>query len=300
MKRRQGKLDEAIELQNRAAELDPLNQDIWVNLGRSYRGARRFNEARQMFDRALTIAPGDLDITEKKAETYLAEGDLDAAGRLLEGVEVPPNNIVFALAFYSTQVQLLLYRRQFDQALAKVSADVARAKNLPPLLIAMSHRFTGMVHSAKGDLATARPLFLQAQRELRALREQGETGLPLADTLIEVDARLGERQEVDREADALLEFRRGDAVRKIQSGDNLFNKRICRVLIEFEFAEARLELRRGRLDFVTRETDFGRVGRILKDAGFRGYVSIEHEGKALPAEAIRRSVDLLREAFAGL
>jgi sugar phosphate isomerase/epimerase len=48
------------------------------------------------------------------------------------------------------------------------------------------------------------------------------------------------------------------------------------------------------------DTDFGRVGRILKDAGFRGYVSIEHEGKALPAEAIRRSVDLLREAFSGL
>ncbi|PYK46758.1 MAG: hypothetical protein DME46_01125 [Verrucomicrobia bacterium] len=213
VKRRQGKLDEAIDMQKRASELDPLNQDIWVNLGRSYRGARRFNEARQMFDRALTIAPGDLDITEKKAETYLAEGDLDAAGRLLEGVEVPPNNIAFALGFYSTQVQLLLYRRQFDQALAKVSADVARAKNLPPLVVAMSHRFTGMVHSAKGDLATARPLFLQAQRELRALREQGETGLPLADTLIEVDARLGERQEVDREADALLKTTAKDAWR---------------------------------------------------------------------------------------
>ena len=48
------------------------------------------------------------------------------------------------------------------------------------------------------------------------------------------------------------------------------------------------------------DTDFARVGRILKEAGFRGYVSIEHEGKALPAEAIRRSVDTLRDAFAGL
>src|SRR5205085_7051506 len=133
----------------------------------------------------------DLDITEKKAETFLAEGDLDAAGRLLEGVEVPPNNIAFALGFYSTQVQLLLYRRQFDQALAKVSADVARAKNLPPLLIAMSHRFIGSMQSVKGNPATARPFYLQAQRELRALREQGETGLALADALIEIDARLG-------------------------------------------------------------------------------------------------------------
>src|SRR5205823_247934 len=34
VKRRQGKLDEAIELQRKASELDPLNQDVWVNLGR--------------------------------------------------------------------------------------------------------------------------------------------------------------------------------------------------------------------------------------------------------------------------
>jgi L-ribulose-5-phosphate 3-epimerase len=48
------------------------------------------------------------------------------------------------------------------------------------------------------------------------------------------------------------------------------------------------------------ETDFRRIGRILKDAGFRGYVSIEHEGKAMPDEALRHSVALLRDAFAGL
>src|SRR5213078_4373606 len=101
-------------------------------------------------------------------------------------------------------VDLLLYRRQFDQALAKVSADVARATNLPPLLVAMSHNFKGYAHNAKGDRATARPFFLQAQRELRTLREQGETGEPLAEGLIEVEARLGAREEVDREAEALL------------------------------------------------------------------------------------------------
>jgi TolB-like protein/Tfp pilus assembly protein PilF len=52
VKRRQGKLDESIEAQQQATKLDPLNEDIWVNLARSYRGARRFDEARAMYDRA--------------------------------------------------------------------------------------------------------------------------------------------------------------------------------------------------------------------------------------------------------
>ena len=66
-----------------SAKLDPLNEDIWVNLGRSYRGARRFDEARAMFDRALTIAPGDASIIGHKAETYLAQGDLDTTWHLV-------------------------------------------------------------------------------------------------------------------------------------------------------------------------------------------------------------------------
>ncbi|MEY2574771.1 MAG: adenylate cyclase, partial [Verrucomicrobiota bacterium] len=45
VKRRQGKLDESLELLLRAAQMDPLNQDIWANLAWSYRGMRRFADA---------------------------------------------------------------------------------------------------------------------------------------------------------------------------------------------------------------------------------------------------------------
>ncbi|MBA3882226.1 MAG: hypothetical protein H0X73_05765 [Chthoniobacterales bacterium] len=50
VKRRQGKLDEAIELQKKATISDPRNPDMWANLGRSYRGKRDFRAAREMFD----------------------------------------------------------------------------------------------------------------------------------------------------------------------------------------------------------------------------------------------------------
>ena len=50
--------------------------------------------------------------------------------------------------------------------------------------------------------------------------------------------------------------------------------------------------------FYTADLDYPRIGRMLKDAGYRGYVSIEFEGKATPEEGLRESVALLREALA--
>ena len=52
--------------------------------------------------------------------------------------------------------------------------------------------------------------------------------------------------------------------------------------------------------YYTADLDYRRIGRMLKDVGFRGYVSIEFEGKAHPDQGLRESVAMLREAFAGL
>ena len=41
-----------------------------------------------------------------------------------------------------------------------------------------------------------------------------------------------------------------------------------------------------------------RIADIMRDAGFRGYVSLEFEGKASPDQAVPQSLALLREAFA--
>jgi ATP/maltotriose-dependent transcriptional regulator MalT len=116
-------------------------------------------------------------------------------------------------------LDLLLYRRQLDQALAKLSAAFGEARNLPPIFRTILPAIIGSLHSAKGDLTTARPLFQQTQRELRALREQSDIGLlpDAADALVEVAARLGERQEMEREADALLRSAVKDAWRFPQS-----------------------------------------------------------------------------------
>ena len=47
----------------------------------------------------------------------------------------------------------------------------------------------------------------------------------------------------------------------------------------------------------TLDLDYPRIAKILKDVDFRGYVSLEFEGKANPDEAIPESLAMLKAAF---
>ncbi len=50
-------------------------------------------------------------------------------------------------------------------------------------------------------------------------------------------------------------------------------------------------------EWYTLELDYQRVARILHEAGFTGYVSLEMEGKESPESAVPKSYAVLREAF---
>ena len=152
VKRRQGKLDESLELLLRAAQIDPLNQDIWMNLAWSYRGMRRFADTHAMMDRALAIAPNDQTIIGRKVETCLAEGDLATASRLLE----PLNPRLIDDAYYDV-ITLLVFQRKFDDAIAKVTADLAREESPPAILVAYAHETLGALHVAAGRKDQAQP-----------------------------------------------------------------------------------------------------------------------------------------------
>ena len=51
-------------------------------------------------------------------------------------------------------------------------------------------------------------------------------------------------------------------------------------------------------EFYTLNLDYQRIAKILRDAGYTGYVSLEMEGKEAPDTAVPKSLALLREAFA--
>ena len=48
----------------------------------------------------------------------------------------------------------------------------------------------------------------------------------------------------------------------------------------------------------TLDIDYNRVAKILRDVNYRGYISLEFEGKEKHETAIPKSLQLLRDAFA--
>ena len=204
VKRRQGKLDEAIALQKQAAELDPLNIDVWRNLAFTYRGQRKLEQASAMFDRALAIAPNDPALLAYKAEVCVAGGDLDKADELVRNVQHRWSNTGSWIV-----VDLPLYRRQYDEAIRQITALLETEKP-PPVLIAAQHERLGFIYSLKGDHVRAKQLWQQAEQELETLREQGQGGLVLSYQLINAEARLGQRDEFEVEAQRLLQMLQKD------------------------------------------------------------------------------------------
>jgi sugar phosphate isomerase/epimerase len=55
----------------------------------------------------------------------------------------------------------------------------------------------------------------------------------------------------------------------------------------------------GSMYFGDFEIDYERLAKMLREAGYKGYVSIEFEGNAMPDEGISQSVTSLRRAFEG-
>ncbi len=50
-------------------------------------------------------------------------------------------------------------------------------------------------------------------------------------------------------------------------------------------------------EWYTLEIDYARVASILRELNYRGYISLEFEGKQDPMEGVPRSLQVLREAF---
>jgi len=198
VKRRQGKLDEAIELQKKATIFDPRNPDMWSNLGRSYRGKRDFRTAREMFDRAYAVSPDETQFIAEKAESYIAEGDLDEAENLLRGIDLTGNEIILG-----EYIEYLVKRRRFDEAIQTFLKAIEK-KSPPPLRAADNKSWLGTLKLLAGQEVEGRAMLEGARRELMTLRDQGETSRHLSEALIWTGAALGDREVVEREGAALL------------------------------------------------------------------------------------------------
>jgi serine/threonine-protein kinase len=152
-----------------------------------------------MFDRALAIAPNDRSIIARRAETLLAEGDLESAARLLAQLSPPIGS-----EGYGGHIAILAFQRKYEEAIAKMTADLQQppVEGTRPTAIASVYILLGELHRAVGRAAEAQPFFAQAEAELGRLQAAGNNGPDVRSGMLALHSLLGRREEVERAAAA--------------------------------------------------------------------------------------------------
>jgi serine/threonine protein kinase/tetratricopeptide (TPR) repeat protein len=85
VQRRQGKFEEALANIKRASELDPISDNITINLGETFTYMRNYPQAMRCFDRAILLAPDAARPYCYKASLYLLwEGSTEKARAVVE------------------------------------------------------------------------------------------------------------------------------------------------------------------------------------------------------------------------
>lgn len=169
--RRQGKLSEAIEELKQAAALDPRDTKQPRDLADTLGYVRRYAEAEAVNDRALALAPDNVESMLNRSSVMQMRGDMDGATRAMAAIPAeydPQGAVSFARA------NLSLAGRNPDAALAalaKTPAWLADGENngfVPAVLL------RARALAMKGDATSARAAFLEAHRLLDELvRESG-------------------------------------------------------------------------------------------------------------------------------
>jgi len=123
IRRRQGRIEEAIAQFERALELDPQGAWVAAELGRTHMAARRYREAERYFDRAIHLAPNEPIPYQLKAEnTLLWTGDTATARAILEAMPGEREDYRAAMAWYRQH----LLEGEYEEALEAIEATPMR------------------------------------------------------------------------------------------------------------------------------------------------------------------------------
>jgi TolB-like protein/Tfp pilus assembly protein PilF len=193
--RRQGRWKEALEAQERAAQIDPRNPQLLLQWCGTYFCLRDFAALHSLLDRALDITPDDTTLISTKAAAYQAQGDLVKARKVLSSIPLQPGNATV----FSVQMLQLIYERNYAAAIAGlqpalVKPDPAVGTNFPDYFILL-----GLAQARSGDVAGAHETFMRAKDFFESLRKNGDNTTYLAADLGLVYANLGDKFAALRE-----------------------------------------------------------------------------------------------------
>jgi tetratricopeptide (TPR) repeat protein len=205
MEGRLGRLEAAVARLRRAQTVDPRSLSVANTLGLVLYYQRRWSDARRALDHALSLAPTDLSVLHRRVMTYLGEGDLAGARRVL--AEAPP-------AVDRTEMAVYLAYQTLSWMLDEATRQ--RMLTLPPSAFDNNRGLWALVHARlyhlRGDMtmagvyADSARIAIEVQLRATPGDEWGHVFLGLA------LAYLG------RKAEAITEGERGRELRPI-SGD---------------------------------------------------------------------------------
>jgi TolB-like protein/Tfp pilus assembly protein PilF len=126
VERRLGLWKEAEAHYKKAAELDPRDPHIFINIGSDFLNyLRRFDDAQAALDRALEISPDNQEAIASKASIFESEGRLDEAAKQL--ARIPPDSAHDFVV--NVRVGQAVYERRFDAAIGLVERKTASLRS---------------------------------------------------------------------------------------------------------------------------------------------------------------------------
>jgi TolB-like protein/Tfp pilus assembly protein PilF len=194
--RREGHWAESLAYWERGLGLDPRNTVLLTEVAFTYAALREFSTAIKLYDRALDVLPNELYLMASEASIYQAEGDMDAAAKLLVQVNAQTNS---DLAVRVKLAQLRLERNQAE-AMRFVQPREAQLRFAPPIDKGTKQGGLALLYRVAGDTASAKAAAEQARSTLEPISKEQPDNVFLAAALGVVYAILDEKDSALKEA----------------------------------------------------------------------------------------------------
>ncbi len=215
--RHQGKWEEAVAYCDQALVLDPRNPELLTETADNYDDLRRFDNALELYDRALDIRPNDVDLLASKAGIYQAQGNLPQAARCLGGV----NALTPSYEAVPQKVAQLIFERNYREAAQLLETRFAQFQFGSELEVGIFQEFLAFSRLLAGDAAGAKASAEQARNILEVLcKNQPDNDFP-AIFLSRAYAILGEKDSAYKEAQRVRALVKNDAIRRPGAEENL-------------------------------------------------------------------------------
>jgi TolB-like protein/class 3 adenylate cyclase/Tfp pilus assembly protein PilF len=202
--RRQGRWDESTRNLERAIELDPRNFFTLQQISDSYRMLRRYAEMTAVLNRALAIAPKDVDTKVARASIDLDwHANLRPLRATIEAILAEDSAAAPTLADAWLDLALCEHDPvEATRALASIPVEGVTPKNVR---IPRSF-YEGLAARTRGDAAAAHSAFTAARAETQeVVREQPDYAEALC-MLGMIDAGLGRKEDALREGRRAVEL----------------------------------------------------------------------------------------------